>query len=135
MDVQNVRALAVLQISKHTGQPQTEHAATIDVYCTFILPYFLYGYEEHGHGQRFRLAGYTSLILCLRRIVSVKLTDRFRLETVREQCGTCSLELLVRRRTLQWMEHISRRDGDHLPQQVFDCSTARSAAEDGHMEH
>eukprot|EP00955_Chlamydomonas_euryale_P034534 349819-Chlamydomonas_euryale.AAC.1 len=47
---------------------------------------------------------------CLRRIVGVKLTDRHRLETIREQCGTSSLDLMVRRRTLQWMGHVLRMD-------------------------
>eukprot|EP00955_Chlamydomonas_euryale_P114042 366249-Chlamydomonas_euryale.AAC.7 len=40
---------------------------------------------------------------CLRRIFGMKLMDRHRLGTVHEQCGTSSLELMVRRRTLQWM--------------------------------
>eukprot|EP00955_Chlamydomonas_euryale_P116103 366399-Chlamydomonas_euryale.AAC.9 len=31
---------------------------------------------------------------CLRCIVDVKLTDRHKLETIHEQCGTSSLELM-----------------------------------------
>eukprot|EP00955_Chlamydomonas_euryale_P112285 366122-Chlamydomonas_euryale.AAC.17 len=71
---------------------------------------------------------------CLRRIVGMKLTDRHRLKTICEQCGMSSLELMVRRRTLQWMGHILRMDEDGLPRQVFDCSSARSDAEDGPAE-
>eukprot|EP00955_Chlamydomonas_euryale_P115203 366335-Chlamydomonas_euryale.AAC.5 len=41
---------------------------------------------------------------------------------------------MVRRRTLQWMGHVLRMDEDRLPLQVFDCSLARSVAEDGRME-
>eukprot|EP00955_Chlamydomonas_euryale_P041923 352160-Chlamydomonas_euryale.AAC.1 len=52
---------------------------------------------------------------CLRRIVSVKLTDCHRLETTHEQCDTSSLELIVRRRALQWMGHVLRMDEDRLP--------------------
>eukprot|EP00955_Chlamydomonas_euryale_P052894 355305-Chlamydomonas_euryale.AAC.2 len=49
---------------------------------------------------------------CLRRIVSVKLTNCRRLETLCEHCGTTSLKL--------WS--------------VFDCSLAWSVAEDGRVE-
>eukprot|EP00955_Chlamydomonas_euryale_P118423 366540-Chlamydomonas_euryale.AAC.7 len=41
---------------------------------------------------------------------------------------------MVHRRTLQWMGHILRMDEDRLPWQVFDCSLARSVAEDGRVE-
>eukprot|EP00955_Chlamydomonas_euryale_P083281 363828-Chlamydomonas_euryale.AAC.15 len=71
---------------------------------------------------------------CLSCIVEVKLTDRHRLETLSEQYGPSSLELMVRRWTLQWMGHILRMDDDCLPQQVFDCSSARSVEEDGRVE-
>eukprot|EP00955_Chlamydomonas_euryale_P096973 365044-Chlamydomonas_euryale.AAC.1 len=71
---------------------------------------------------------------CLRRIVGMKLTDCHTLETIHEQCGTSSLELMVCRRTLQWMGHVLRMDEDRLPRQVLDCSIARSVAEDGGVE-
>eukprot|EP00955_Chlamydomonas_euryale_P104793 365594-Chlamydomonas_euryale.AAC.11 len=60
--------------------------------------------------------------------------DRHRLETISEQCGTSSLELMVHRRTLQWMGHVLRMDEARLPRQVFDCSSTRSAAKDGRVE-
>eukprot|EP00955_Chlamydomonas_euryale_P006396 67772-Chlamydomonas_euryale.AAC.2 len=41
---------------------------------------------------------------------------------------------MVRRRTLQWVGHVSQMDEDRLPRHVFDCSLARSVAEDGRME-
>eukprot|EP00955_Chlamydomonas_euryale_P014524 156297-Chlamydomonas_euryale.AAC.1 len=41
---------------------------------------------------------------------------------------------MVHRRTLQWMGHVQRMDEDRLPRQVFDCSSARSAAKDGRVE-
>eukprot|EP00955_Chlamydomonas_euryale_P050279 354510-Chlamydomonas_euryale.AAC.3 len=71
---------------------------------------------------------------CLRRTFGVKLTDRHRLETIHEQCGTSSPELMVCRRTLQWMGHVLRMDEDRLPRQVFACPLARSVAEDGRVE-
>eukprot|EP00955_Chlamydomonas_euryale_P061243 357956-Chlamydomonas_euryale.AAC.3 len=70
---------------------------------------------------------------CLRRIAGVKLMDRHRLEAIHEQCATSSLELMVCRRTLQWMGHLLRMDEDRLPRQVFDRSLARSVAEDGRV--
>eukprot|EP00955_Chlamydomonas_euryale_P097403 365072-Chlamydomonas_euryale.AAC.21 len=41
---------------------------------------------------------------------------------------------MVRRQTLQWMGHVLRMDEDRLPRKVFDCSVARSVAEDGRVE-
>eukprot|EP00955_Chlamydomonas_euryale_P111683 366083-Chlamydomonas_euryale.AAC.9 len=41
---------------------------------------------------------------------------------------------MARRRTFQWMEHVLQMDEDCLPWQVFDCSLARSVAEDGRMK-
>eukprot|EP00955_Chlamydomonas_euryale_P064150 358864-Chlamydomonas_euryale.AAC.5 len=73
---------------------------------------------------------------CLRGIVGMKLMDRHRLETiqVRKQCGTSSLELMARTRTIPWMGHVLRMDEDRLPRQVFYCALARSVAEDGRVE-
>eukprot|EP00955_Chlamydomonas_euryale_P090443 364542-Chlamydomonas_euryale.AAC.16 len=68
------------------------------------------------------------------RVGSVKLTDRHRLEAIRERCGTSSLELMVRRRTLQWMGHVLRKDDGCLPRQFLDCSFVRSVEEDGCVE-
>eukprot|EP00955_Chlamydomonas_euryale_P118772 366559-Chlamydomonas_euryale.AAC.3 len=71
---------------------------------------------------------------CLHRIVGVKLKDRHRLVYCDVDCtltiGTSSLELMVRRRTLQWMGHVLQMDEDRLPRQVLDCSLARSFAEE-----
>eukprot|EP00955_Chlamydomonas_euryale_P101239 365333-Chlamydomonas_euryale.AAC.4 len=96
------------------------------------------GGEGWGEGRRVSGRGMGRLEVthstCLRRIVGVKLTDRHRLETIREQCGTPLLEVMVRKRTLQWMGHVLRMDEDRLPRQVFDCSLARSVAEDGRVE-
>eukprot|EP00955_Chlamydomonas_euryale_P072951 361574-Chlamydomonas_euryale.AAC.8 len=61
---------------------------------------------------------------CLRCIAGTKLTDRHRLETTREQSGTSSLELMDRRRTLQWMGHVLRMDEYCLPRQTFLGCTA-----------
>eukprot|EP00955_Chlamydomonas_euryale_P017830 190119-Chlamydomonas_euryale.AAC.3 len=41
---------------------------------------------------------------------------------------------MVCRRTLQWMGHVLQMGEDRLPQQVYDCSLARSVAEDGRVE-
>eukprot|EP00955_Chlamydomonas_euryale_P079461 363302-Chlamydomonas_euryale.AAC.14 len=82
----------------------------MDVYLAFVLPIFLYGCKmwTWTEVQMSRLEVTRST--CLRRIVGVKLTDRHRLETVREQCCTSSLVLIVRRRTLQWIRHVLRMD-------------------------
>eukprot|EP00955_Chlamydomonas_euryale_P037272 350708-Chlamydomonas_euryale.AAC.5 len=66
---------------------------------------FLVGLQNADIRRRFRWAEVFHSD-CLRRIVGVKLTDRHALETTREQCGTSSLELMVRRRALQWMAHV-----------------------------
>eukprot|EP00955_Chlamydomonas_euryale_P100161 365263-Chlamydomonas_euryale.AAC.24 len=106
----------------------------MDVYRTSILPIFLYGWETWTwtEVQMGRLE--VTRCNCLRCIVGVKLTDRHRLETICEQCGTSSLELMVRRRSLQWMVHVLQLDEDRLLRQVFDCSLASSVAEDGRVE-
>eukprot|EP00955_Chlamydomonas_euryale_P116029 366391-Chlamydomonas_euryale.AAC.38 len=52
---------------------------------------------------------------CLRRVVGMTRTDCHRLEIVRAQCGTASLEFMVRRWTLRWMGHVLRMDEDRLP--------------------
>eukprot|EP00955_Chlamydomonas_euryale_P001646 18553-Chlamydomonas_euryale.AAC.1 len=44
------------------------------------------------------------------------------------------IELMVHRRTLQWMRHVLQMDEDRLPQQAFACSLARSVTEDGRVE-
>eukprot|EP00955_Chlamydomonas_euryale_P059573 357416-Chlamydomonas_euryale.AAC.2 len=96
------------------------------VYCVYIFACvcFLYGHNTSMDikGSEGRLEVTHSS--CLRRIVGVKLTDRHRLGTVREQCGTSSLELRVCRWTMQRMGHVLRRDEDCLPRQVFDGSLA-----------
>eukprot|EP00955_Chlamydomonas_euryale_P009222 98835-Chlamydomonas_euryale.AAC.1 len=89
----------------------------MDVYRTFVLPSFLYGCETWTwtEVQMGRLEATHSN--CLRRFVGVKLTYRHRLATIREQCCTSSLELMVRRLILQWMRHVLRMDEDRLPRQ------------------
>ena len=135
MDVRNVRALAAFrQFQDIWASPKLCTKRKMDVYRTFILPIFLYGCETWTwtEVQMGRLEVTHSN--CLRRIIGVKLTDRHRLETIHDQCGTSSLELMVRRRTLQWMGHVLRMDEDRLPRQVFDCSLTTSVAEDGRVE-
>eukprot|EP00955_Chlamydomonas_euryale_P081062 363518-Chlamydomonas_euryale.AAC.9 len=61
---------------------------------------------------------------CLRRIVGMKLTDHHRLETTREQRGTCSLERKICKQILQWMGHVLRMNADRLPRQAFGCPLA-----------
>jgi len=76
------------------------------------LPIFLYGCE-----MWIRTEGQLEVTdcSCFRRIAGVKLADRYRLENVREQCGTSSLKLIVGRRTHQWVGYILRMDEDGLP--------------------
>eukprot|EP00955_Chlamydomonas_euryale_P043579 352629-Chlamydomonas_euryale.AAC.1 len=70
----------------------------MDVYRTFVLPISFYGCKTWTWTEV--QMGRLEVIPC---IVGMKLTDRHRLETICEQCGTSLLELMVRRRTLQWM--------------------------------
>eukprot|EP00955_Chlamydomonas_euryale_P118064 366517-Chlamydomonas_euryale.AAC.4 len=97
MDVRNVRALAAFRPFQDIwASPKLSNKQKMDVYCTFVLPIFLYGCEmwTWTEVQVGRLE--VTHIDCLRRIVGVKLTDCQRLENVREQCGMSSLELTVR---------------------------------------
>eukprot|EP00955_Chlamydomonas_euryale_P096296 364999-Chlamydomonas_euryale.AAC.19 len=93
----------------------------MDVSCTSVWPIFLYGCgtSTSTEVQMGRLEVTHSN--CLRRVVGVKLTDRHRLATIREQCGTSSMFC---RWTFQWMGHILRMDGEQT----------RSVAEDGRIE-
>eukprot|EP00955_Chlamydomonas_euryale_P075345 362292-Chlamydomonas_euryale.AAC.6 len=69
----------------------------MDAYRTFALPIFLYGCKTWTWTEV--LMGRLEVIhsKCLRRIVGMKLTDRHRLETIRELCGTSSPEFMVPR--------------------------------------
>eukprot|EP00955_Chlamydomonas_euryale_P041347 351960-Chlamydomonas_euryale.AAC.4 len=118
-DVRNVRALAAFcQFQDIWASLKLSNKQKMDVYHTFVLPSFLYGCATRTwtEVQVGRLEVTHSN--CLRR-VGVKLTDRHRLEAIRERCGTSSLELMVRRPTLQWMGHVLRMDEDRLPRQVL----------------
>eukprot|EP00955_Chlamydomonas_euryale_P034172 349707-Chlamydomonas_euryale.AAC.1 len=90
----------------------------MDVCHTFVLPIFLYGCEmcTWTEVQMGRLE--VTHFNCIHRIVGMKVTDRHRLETQREQCGMSSLELIIRRRILQRMGHVLRMDEDCLPRQL-----------------
>eukprot|EP00955_Chlamydomonas_euryale_P118890 366565-Chlamydomonas_euryale.AAC.7 len=101
MDVQNVRALAAFcQFQDIWASPKLSNKQKMGVYRTFARPIFLYGCETWTwmEVQMGRLEVTHSY--CLRHIVGVKTTDRHRLETIREQCGTSSLELIVCGRTI-----------------------------------
>eukprot|EP00955_Chlamydomonas_euryale_P058920 357241-Chlamydomonas_euryale.AAC.7 len=88
MDVRNVRALAAFH---HLQDIRTSHKLSNKQKWVCTRPEVQMGRLEATHPN------------CLRRIVGVKLTYRHRLVTMREQCGTSSLELLVRKWTHQWM--------------------------------
>eukprot|EP00955_Chlamydomonas_euryale_P030576 322074-Chlamydomonas_euryale.AAC.1 len=91
----------------------------MDLYCTFVLPIFLYGCKTWTWTEIQMGRPEVTHSKCLRRIVGVKLTDRHRLEAICEQCGTSSLELMVRRWTLQWMGHVLRTDEERLSRQLL----------------
>eukprot|EP00955_Chlamydomonas_euryale_P074017 361917-Chlamydomonas_euryale.AAC.8 len=74
------------------------------------------------------------MVGCMALYACICMCIHHRLETIHEQCGTPSLELMIRRRTLQWMGRVLRMDVNRLPRQVFDCLLARSVAEDGRVE-
>eukprot|EP00955_Chlamydomonas_euryale_P099098 365195-Chlamydomonas_euryale.AAC.5 len=69
----------------------------MDVYRTFICP-FSRTAAKYGHGLKFRWANWVDLFCCPRRTVGMKLTDCHKVKAIREQCGTSSLELMVRTR-------------------------------------
>eukprot|EP00955_Chlamydomonas_euryale_P104418 365566-Chlamydomonas_euryale.AAC.2 len=72
------------------ASPELSNKPKLGVSCTFVLPICLYGCETWAwtEVQMGRLEITHSK--CLRRIVGMKLTDRNRLETIREQCSTSS---------------------------------------------
>ena len=94
------------------------------VYMSFVLPHFLYGCEswvataaqmcvlEHSHSQ------------CLRRILGIELRGHHRLTYIREACGCGSLEIMIAKRSLQWLGHIARMSAARYPRMAFDCSVA-----------
>eukprot|EP00955_Chlamydomonas_euryale_P036617 350494-Chlamydomonas_euryale.AAC.24 len=120
MDVRTVRALAAFrQLQDICASPKLSNKPDINVYGKFVLPISLYGSETWTWTEvqmgRLQVTHFNRL----RRMVGVKLTDRHRLETIREQCGTSSMHLMVHRRTLQWMGQILRMEEDRLPRQLF----------------
>eukprot|EP00955_Chlamydomonas_euryale_P041747 352101-Chlamydomonas_euryale.AAC.2 len=106
----------------------------MDGHCTFVLAIFFCGCETWTGTEVQIGRPEVTYSNCLRRIVGVKLTDRNRLDIIREQCGMSSLELMFRRRALRWMGHGLQVDEGCLPRQVFNCLLARSVAEDGRVE-
>eukprot|EP00955_Chlamydomonas_euryale_P098331 365137-Chlamydomonas_euryale.AAC.7 len=102
----------------------------MDVYPQICFCPFSCTVAKRGHRWRYRWAPRGNSF-CLRRIVGVKLRTATGLR-LHEQCGTTLLEFMARR--LQWMGHVLRMDEDRLPRQVFDCSLARSVAEDDRVE-
>eukprot|EP00955_Chlamydomonas_euryale_P045597 353185-Chlamydomonas_euryale.AAC.1 len=117
----DVRALAAFcQFQDIWASPKLSNKQKMDMCRTFVLPIFLNGCKTWTWTEmmgRLEVAHSN----CLRSIVGVKLTDRHKFETIRDKCATSSMELMVHRRTLQWMGHISRVDEDRLPLQCI-CS-------------
>eukprot|EP00955_Chlamydomonas_euryale_P104372 365561-Chlamydomonas_euryale.AAC.2 len=86
----------------HARAAKADEGAYTDV-CAKPFSHCLYGCETWTWTkvQMGRLE--VTCFNCLHCIVGVKLTDHYRLETIHEQCGTSSLELMVLRWTLHQM--------------------------------
>eukprot|EP00955_Chlamydomonas_euryale_P116018 366391-Chlamydomonas_euryale.AAC.27 len=89
MDVQNVCALVAFRhFQDMCASMKLSIKQKMDVYRTFVLPIFLCGCKMWAWTEvrMGRLEVFHSKCLC--RIVGMQLTDRPRLETICEQCGT-----------------------------------------------
>jgi Reverse transcriptase (RNA-dependent DNA polymerase) len=91
------------------------------VYNSFVLPHFTYGCEtwnctsDHLHKLE------TAHSACLRRIMGVDLTARHTLNHIRKVCGSQPVELVIVKRTFQWLGHVARMPDSRLPKLVYDC--------------
>eukprot|EP00955_Chlamydomonas_euryale_P103589 365507-Chlamydomonas_euryale.AAC.6 len=95
MDVCNVRALAAFrQFQDIWASPKLSNKQKMDFYRTFVLPILSYGCKKWTRMEiqmgRLEVAHSNGL----RRIIGVKLMGRHRLETLREQCGSSSVDNL-----------------------------------------
>eukprot|EP00955_Chlamydomonas_euryale_P100239 365270-Chlamydomonas_euryale.AAC.22 len=71
----------------------------------------------------------------LRCIVGVKLTDRHRLATMREQCGTSSLELMAVDKPFGGWAHIANGRGSLAPAVEKDCHVGTTEVKTRSQEH
>ena len=120
--VRRGRALSVFQsFSKVWASKQLQVKHKMAVYKTFVLPHFLYGAETWNCTLTQVRSLETAHSACLRRILGVTLAGRHSLQHVRKCCGIEALELMLIRRTFQWLGHVMRMDSCRYPAKVFGC--------------
>ena len=122
VEVRRGRALGVFQSFNNVWtHKQLQVAHKMAVYNTFILPHFLYGAETWNCTSAQVHALETAHSACLRRILGVTRAERHTLQHIRQVCGSQPLELMLIKRTLQWLGHVARMPGHRYPTLVLDC--------------
>jgi hypothetical protein len=119
------RALGVFQsFSNVWTNAKLGLAEKMAVYNSFVLPHFLYGSEAWNCNAGHIHALETAHTACLRRIMGVSRADRHRLQHIRGVCGSQPLELLLIKRTFQWLGHVMRMPAHRYPAMVYGCAPA-----------
>ena len=123
--VRRARGLGVFEsfskvwASKHLGVVHK-----MAVYNAFILPHFLYGAETWNCTATQVHTLETAHSVCLRRIMGVSTVDRHTLQHIRTTCNCQPLELMLIKRTFQWLGHVARMPATRYPAMVFGCKPA-----------
>ena len=91
------------------------------VYNTFVLPHFVYGAETWNCTANHLSRLETAHSACLRRIMGVRIADRHTLQHIRSTCESQPLELMITKRTMQWLGHVMRMPVGRYPAMVFGC--------------
>lgn len=116
------RALGVFQsFSNVWANRKLGLAEKMAVYNSFVVPHFLYGAEAWNCTAGHIHALETAHTACLRRIMGVSRADRHRLQHIRTVCGSQPLELMLIKRTFQWLGHVMRMPNHRYPAMVFGC--------------
>jgi hypothetical protein len=116
------RGMGVFQrFGKVWANRKLKVAHKMAVYNSFVMPHFLYGSETWNCTATQLHALETAHSACLRRILGASLTDRHSLQHIRHACGSQPIELLVIKRTFQWLGHVMRMPATRYPAMVFGC--------------
>jgi hypothetical protein len=120
-----MRALGVFQsFDKVWANKKLQLHHKMSVYNAFILPHFLYGAETWNCTATQLRALEVAHSTCLRRILGVGPTGCHALTHIRSACGSQPLELMIIKRTFQWLGHVMRMQSDRYPAKVFGCVPA-----------
>ena len=91
------------------------------VYNSLVLPHFTYGCESWNctDAQMHKLE--TAHSFCLHRICGVDRSARHSLKHIHAVCRSEPLELLVVKRTFQWLGHVMRMPESRYPSLAYNC--------------